>query len=139
MTAPDPRLGEIEARLARRDAMIEDGSDKITRTRCNDPERDGFHSQHPYQVSTETSHHNSYISHLEALADSVPYLLTELRKRDNALAAIEKLLHEKYKLWAEICGNTCSKDILGVDHDAIADEVAAAIRAAVTAAKGGGE
>ena len=91
MTAPDPRLGEIEARVARREAMIEDGSDKITRTRCNDPESHYTHSPHPKQVAIEVSLHNSYVSHLEALADSVPYLLTELRKRDDALARVEAL------------------------------------------------
>ena len=51
------------------------------------------------------------------------------REQQAKLDAVEKLLDEKYKLWAAICGNTCSKDIVGVDHEAIADEIAAAIRA----------
>jgi hypothetical protein len=68
--------------------------------------------------------------------EDVPALLAMVRERDAALGRVRKLLDEKYKLWAAICGNTCSKDILGVDHDAIADEVAAAIRAAITATEG---
>jgi hypothetical protein len=62
-------LDGIKAREARRQAMIEDGSYRVTQTRCNDPERCGIHFQHPQNVTVETSHHGSYTSHLEALAD----------------------------------------------------------------------
>jgi hypothetical protein len=62
-------LDGIKAREARRQAMIEDGSYRVTQTRCNDPERCGTHFQHPQNVAVETSHHGSYTSHLEALAD----------------------------------------------------------------------
>jgi hypothetical protein len=62
-------LDGIKAREARRQAMIEDGSYRVTQARCDDPERCGTHFQHPQNVAIETSHHKSYISHLEALAD----------------------------------------------------------------------
>ena len=70
-----------------------------------------------------------------ALAD-IPALLAMVRERDAALERVEELLVRKYELYGAICGNTCNKDIVGVDHDAIADEVAAAIRAAITATEG---
>ena len=50
------------------------------------------------------------------------------------LDAVNRVLDEKYKLWAAICGSTCCKGIEGVDHDAIADNIAATIRAAMDAA-----
>lgn len=59
-------------------------------------------------------------------------LLVLARKQQAAIDAVTKIVDEKYRLWAAICGNTCSKDILGVDHEAIADELAALIRAAIT-------
>ena len=62
-------LDGITRRESRRQAMIEDGSYKVNQTRCNDPERCGVHMRHPENVRVETSHHHSYISHLEALAD----------------------------------------------------------------------
>lgn len=49
-----------------------------------------------------------------------------------ALEAVEALLEGKYQLYAAVCGETCCKDILGVDHEAIADNVAANIRQAIT-------
>lgn len=64
-----------------------------------------------------------------ALEAAAPHMLAESEAK---LAAVERLLDEKYKLWAAICGNTCSNDIIGVDHDAIADEIAAAIRQAMS-------
>jgi hypothetical protein len=66
----------------------------------------------------------------------IPALLAMVRERDAALERVEEVLVRKYKLYAAICGNTCNKDIMGVDHDAIADEVVAAIRAAITATGG---
>ena len=51
-----------------------------------------------------------------------------------ALEAVETLLAEKYKLYAAICGETCVKDIVGVDHEAIADNIVANIRATIAEA-----
>ena len=66
------------------------------------------------------------LAHLDAVVNA-----ETVSKYESAIDAVNTLLDEKYKLWAAICGNTCSKDIVGVDHDAIADEVAAAVRAAI--------
>lgn len=48
-----------------------------------------------------------------------------------ALEAVEALLAEKYKLWAAVCRETCVKDHHGVDHEAIADNIATNIRTAI--------
>lgn len=81
-------LDRIRRREDRRQAMIEDGSYRITQMRCNDPERHGIHGSHPANVWPETSLHPSYISHLEALADSVPNLL-------RAVEAVEKVAADR--------------------------------------------
>ncbi|HCF99587.1 MAG TPA: hypothetical protein DEV93_03485 [Chloroflexi bacterium] len=133
MTAPDPRLGEIEGRLSKAEAgpwFLDSDGVSIYYV---------FHNGDTLDRDKLAESSGADAEFIANAPTDVAYLLTELRKRDDALAAIEKLLDEKYKLWAAICGNTCSKDILGVDHDAIADEIAAAIRAAVTAAMGDGE
>lgn len=64
------------------------------------------------------------------------YLLAVVREQQSRLDAVAKIADEKYRLWAAVCGNTCNKDIMGVDHDAIADEVANLLRAALTATEG---
>lgn len=63
--------------------------------------------------------------------EDVPYLLALVNKQAVQIEAVRSVLSERYKLWAAICGNTCSKDIVGVDHDAIADEIAAALLSAI--------
>lgn len=85
MTNDTQRLDTIEARFAHRERMVNDGTYKVTRTRCNDPESCSTHWPHPKRVTTETSHHDSYISHLEALADHVPFLLELARKQRDEL------------------------------------------------------
>jgi len=49
----------------------------------------------------------------------------------SALKAVEAVVSERYKLWAAICGETCGKEVYGIDHDAIADSIAAAIETAI--------
>jgi hypothetical protein len=53
-----------------------------------------------------------------------------------ALKAVEAVVSERYKLWAAICGETCGKEVYGIDHDAIADSIAAAIETAIKDALG---
>lgn len=53
-----------------------------------------------------------------------------------ALRAVEAVVSERYKLWAAICGETCGKEVYGIDHDAIADSIAAAIETAIREALG---
>lgn len=53
-----------------------------------------------------------------------------------ALRAVEAVVSERYKLWAAICGETCGKEVYGIDHDAIADSIAAAIETAIKDALG---
>jgi len=78
---------------------------------------------------------------------SIPYLLTELRKRDNALAKVEALAEE---IAAEsIVSRNVEREIrkgppsmlsfVHAQHATIANNHAARIRAAVTAAKGDGD
>jgi len=64
----------------------------------------------------------------------VAYLLDLARKQAAALEAVRKIVDDKYRIWAAVCGNTCSKDLMGVDHDAIADEINSVIHAAITEA-----
>ena len=138
MSAPDPRLGEIEARLAaaRQGPWLVNDEEQTVRVEDEDGKWFGEimydrSAEHPTYWVSEFRPDAEFIANAPA---DVAYLLAELRKRDAALEAIEKVLNEKYKLWAAICGNTCSKDIHGVDHDAIADEIAAAIKTTITEA-----
>ena len=68
---------------------------------------------------------------LALLAEQSSY---DVPKLVAALEAVETLLAEKYKLYAAICGETCVKDIVGVDHEAIADNIVANIRATIAEA-----
>ena len=49
----------------------------------------------------------------------------------SALKAVESLLSSRQKLWDAICAETCAKGKYGVDHEAIADEIAAQIQATI--------
>jgi hypothetical protein len=51
-----------------------------------------------------------------------------------AVDAVLEICDEKVLLWDAICGNTCCKGILDVNHNAIADEISAEIRRAVAEA-----
>lgn len=67
----------------------------------------------------------------EANSDFIAHARTDIPKLLAALEAVEALLEGKYKLYAAICGETCVKGIHGVDHEAIADNIATNIRAAI--------
>jgi len=153
VSAPDPRLGEIEAQQTKAvtDAMFGDVLRIIWTT---------------YYFGADLQWHNARTGHVEQAETlleeieasegdwgwlmqpaDVAYLLTELRKRDNALARVDALADE---LAAEaIASRNVEREIrkgppstlsfVHAQHATIAHNHASRIRAAVTAAKGDGE
>ncbi len=63
------------------------------------------------------------------------HLLTVISEQTAKLDAVRKVVDDKYRIWAAVCSNTCSKELMGVDHDAIADEIQSVIHAAMREAK----
>jgi len=100
VTAPDPRLGEIEARLAADVAAYND---------------------------------HGFIGDNQCMTDR-DYLLTELRKRDDALMAGLALADK----WAALCPEDDWPENGDMSAAPLAD-AGRAFRAAVTAGKGDGE
>ena len=138
MTAPDPRLGEIEAipEIAVATAAF------------------GFHGAMCEPVSFPEDWHDEIRAALEAAAPHMhAYLLAELRKRDQALAMVEALageLEQEATASNAVVNNVrySSNRLSDMDrltitqhehHSTIAVNHAARIRAAVTAAMGGGD
>jgi hypothetical protein len=106
VTAPDPRLGEIEARLGNLDYVLEYGSADVLHV---------------------------------AAAEDIGYLLTELRKRDDALAAVLEWCDTNQYPWHPSEGVEGAFSSQDWALDDAARRIRTAIRAAVTAAKGDGE
>ena len=140
MTAPDPRVGEIEARLSVATPgpwveWHENGTPGQLEAYNCPPATGAFLID--YGADWDQKQKDAtFIAHTPA---DVAYLLAELRKAREALTRVEGFLdNDEDKLYAAICRNTCGKDIYGVDHEAIATTIATDLRAAVAAAKGDG-
>jgi hypothetical protein len=143
VTAPDPRLGEIEARHA----GITPGPWTTVRHDLSlyiEAESGELNPINLGYVGNRPENDAEFIANAPT---DVAYLLTELRKRDDALARVEALADE---LAAEaIASRNVEREIrkgppstlsfVHAQHATIAHNHANRIRAAVTAAKGDGE
>jgi len=142
MTAPDPRPGEIEARLGVIDAApwrVEQHDLSLWVHSADE----GLEANLGY-VGNRPHANAEFIA--SAPAD-VAYLLTELRKRDEVIARVEALAEEfdresvaSRNVEREIRkGPPSTLSFVHAQHATIAHNHASRIRAAVTAAKGDGE
>ncbi len=119
MTAPDPRLGEIEAR----DRVAE-----FARQWRMNPNIDP--SGTIYNVWFDVKAED-----VELNLNDIETILAELRKRDEALARVEALADE----WESQAGpGTRAEEVFGLQKVSVGFAVKS-IRTAVTAAKGDGE
>lgn len=151
MTAPDPRLGEIEARHA----AVE--SKTVHNAVFGDILRTGWCT---YYFGADNHWHNArtgqVVEDLEALEDErlaedevsewltpnapadVAYLLAELRKARDKLAAVS-VLAETWRYKGEF-GWGSWQEGHGPDQEGyVLDQASSALRAAVAAATGGGD
>ena len=116
MSAPDPRLGEIEARIALSgDVDTWYSTEEMV-------EALEFAGADAGTVATDAE----FIANTPA---DIAYLLAELRKRDNALARVEEQC---------VAADELASLVIGEDLQAGLRLCARGIRAAVTAAKGDG-
>lgn len=91
----------------------------------------------PYDVAGMFGHKGAVVEGCRTPdAEFIAHAREDVPRLVAALRAVEAVVSERYKLWAAICGETCGKEVYGIDHDAIADSIAAAIETAIREALG---
>jgi len=126
VTAPDPRLGEIEARLA---AITKLGEWEMTRANdvvIYDPNGFGAYRK---VAHADANWDAEFIAHSPG---DIAYLLAELRDRDGKLARVEDLIG-----WLDAA--SADDEPMYAKGKVSARATADRLRAAVAAAKGDGE